>query len=61
LQARLIEEMPEAVRARLPEDHPVTHVVVEEHMATTPTKAAENVGPSMDGLQGFAPPSPSGT
>jgi hypothetical protein len=59
LQARLIADMPEAVRAKLPDDHPAAQVDAAVQAAATPSVSPAS-GPSLDGLQGFAPPSPSG-
>lgn len=58
LHADLIEDMPEAVRARLPEDHPAAQAKVAK-VTAAPENLATN-GPSLDGLQGFAPPAPPG-
>lgn len=54
LQARLIENMPEAVRERLPEDHPVAQVEATAQATAAPSVSPAN-GPSLDGLEGFAP------
>lgn len=59
LQARLIENMPEAVRERLPDDHPAAQVEATVQAAAEPNTSAVS-GPSLDGLQGFVPPVPTG-
>jgi hypothetical protein len=61
LQARLIAEMPDAVRARLPEDHPAAQVEATVQTVATSVVPTSN-GPSLDGLTGFSPnlPTPGG-
>ncbi|WP_297339185.1 hypothetical protein [Pseudophaeobacter sp.] len=59
LQAQLIEGMPEAVRASLPDNHPAAQIEAVVQAATTPNSPTTD-GPSLDGLQGFAPPTPPG-
>jgi hypothetical protein len=55
LQASLIANMPEAVRERLPDDHPAAQVeATVQAPSVSPTS-----GPSLDGLQGFSPNIPS--
>lgn len=57
LQAQLIKDMPEAVRARLPQDHPATQAENAVKTAAASSKP-EASSPSLDGLRGFAPPNP---
>ncbi|GAA6207875.1 hypothetical protein NBRC116601_11680 [Cognatishimia sp. WU-CL00825] len=56
LQARLIKNMPEAVRERLPGDHPAAQVDATVQAVATPSISPTS-GPSLDGLSGFSPPS----
>lgn len=57
IETRLTETMPDAVRARLPEDHPlVINSELAQQAAADPTVSS---GPSLDGLDGFAPNMPS--
>jgi hypothetical protein len=60
LQANLIEDMPDAVRARLPEEHAALRTKTNKQEVSEPSKSTESSGPSLDGLQGFAPPTPAG-
>ena len=60
LETSLIEEMPDAVRIHLPEDHPAAYVAQEAKHEQEP-QVAQATGPSLDGLQGFVPARPPGS
>lgn len=55
LQAHLIETMPETVRTSLPNDHPAAQ---SEAALSTDTTQTPTTGPSLQGLEGFAPTMP---
>lgn len=55
LQSRLAKDLPEAVRAKLPTDHPQAPVT-QVAEATSPTPST----PGISALQGFSVPSPGG-
>jgi len=57
LQARLIENIPKAVRERLPDDHPAAQVEATVQAVATPSISPTS-GPSLDGLESFAPAMP---
>ena len=59
IRADLIASMPDAVRAQLPQDHPAVMQTAQTEADPAP-ETAPNKGPSLDGLQGFAPVRPGG-
>ena len=59
LQAGLSEAMPDAVRAKLPADHPEARAETENTVDELQAQVARS--PSLEGLQGFTAPSPMGT
>lgn len=59
LQAKLIEEMPDAVQARLPQEHPAVQKTQKERVVEKSAEPA-TVSPSLEGLEGFVAPVPAG-
>ncbi|WP_145976980.1 hypothetical protein [Leisingera aquaemixtae] len=59
LRAELIEDTPEAVRARLPQEHQAVQFDGDRNSVEVAAKPVSG-GPSLDGLKGFVVPEPNG-
>lgn len=59
MEAALIADMPAAVSAQLPA-HDAAAQNPAQHNADSPTQRDATASPSLDGLEGFAPPIPGG-
>ncbi len=58
LQTSLANDMPDPIRRLLPTNHPAAQIGAEAGIATppTPAQATTQATPSLNGLEGFAPP-----